>query len=210
MPAPDECNHSRADITDGTETNTTSNEFFHTPFLTDRAAFANVLGSLPPSQQQNHGLLDRIPQSGETTTGAEWVLDGTTREAYAQHEPNILFPAPSSTIPNATFTQQRMMEALHAPALLGSDVDIEGIPFEPVASIPWSEYLKSPTTTVEHPESSAREPHISQTTSSMTLHRSNKAKVATSTRKSYRKDNCPSPESTSEDDLMDLGMSKEQ
>lgn len=86
------------------------------------------------------------------------------REAYAQHNPNAMFPEPSSTVPNATLTQQRVLERVVAPALLGSDIDASRVLFQPEASIPWSEYMKSPTDTGEQPRSSAQEPHISQIT----------------------------------------------
>lgn len=189
---------------------TVSDESFQTPFLTDKAGLTGIVGSLPLSQQTNHGLVGHFPQSAETTTGAGWVLDGTIREAYAQHDPNTMFPEPSSTIPNATLTQQRMMQGLHAVVLPGPDVATGAVPFEPVASIPWSEYLKSSPTTAEHPESSAREPHISQTTSSTSLKHSDQGRPAEPNRQLHRKGKRPSPGSTSDDDLADLDMPKEQ
>lgn len=94
----------------------------------------------------------------------DWMLGGTIREAYVQHNPNTMFPEPSSTVPNATLTQQRILEGVLAPALLGSDPGVERALFQPDASIPWSEYLKSPIGTGEQPRSSTQEPYVTQTT----------------------------------------------
>ncbi|KAJ4985574.1 hypothetical protein SVAN01_08951 [Stagonosporopsis vannaccii] len=94
-----EVNNNKENASARTETKIIANEYFRTPFLTDQAVLTDILESWPPSQQQNHGLIGHIPQSTETTTGVEWVLDGTIRDAYAQHDPNIMFPKPSSTVP---------------------------------------------------------------------------------------------------------------
>lgn len=79
-------------------------------------------------------------------------LEGTMREGYIQHDPMILFPEPSSTIPNATLTQQRVLEGVVAPAFLGveSEADLPAPLLAPDASVPWSEILKfSPVGTGE-------------------------------------------------------------
>ncbi|KAF9695762.1 hypothetical protein EKO04_006162 [Ascochyta lentis] len=122
----------------------------------------------PLGQQENQNYLRQDLQPTATTNGTDWVLDGTMREAYAQHNPNAMFPEPSSTVPNATLTQQRVLEGVLAPALLGSDIDAGRAPFQPDASIPWSEYLKSPTNTGERPKSSAQETRVSQIASAAT------------------------------------------
>lgn len=123
-----------------------------------------IFSSLPAGEHEEQNLVDQkghaILSTG-TANKLDWVLDGTMREAYALHNPNAMFPEPSSTVPNATMTQQRVLEGVLAPVLLGSDTDVGGTPFQPDASIPWSEYLKSPTNTGEQPGSSAQEPHIS-------------------------------------------------
>lgn len=124
-----------------------------------------IFGSSPMDLQHDQNLIDQISQLADQTNGENWIPEGTMREAYAQHNPNAMFPEPSSTVPNATLTQQRVMEGVLAPPLLGSDVDVGGAPFQPDASIPWSEYLKSPTDTGEQPKSSAQHSHGSQHTS---------------------------------------------
>lgn len=128
----------------------------------------NIFNISPADEQQKHASPDQISQPTRTFDGTNWVLEGTMREAYVQHNPNAMFPEPSSTVPNATLTQQRMMEEVLAPALLGSDIDGDGVLFQPDASIPWSEYLRSPTNTGEHPRSSAQEPNVSPTISGAT------------------------------------------
>lgn len=84
----------------------------------------------------------------QDTTNNIWGLDGTMRVDYAQHEPMALFPDQSSTIPNATLTQQRLLEEVMAPAFLGLEAETESDAprYEPAkSSVPWSDYLKSPT-----------------------------------------------------------------
>lgn len=73
-----------------------------------------------------------------------WELPGTIHANWIQHEPNGLFPDPSSTIPNATMTQQRVLERVNAPVLLGAESDVDVPPYEPPAepSIPWSDLLR--------------------------------------------------------------------
>lgn len=106
--------------------------------------------------QYDRNLVDRTSQPADQHNQTNWGLEDTMCEAYAQHNPNAMFPEPSSTVPNATLTQQRVLEGVLAPALLGSEVDVEGVSFHPDASIPWSEYLKSPTNTGDQPKSSAQ------------------------------------------------------
>ncbi|KAH6614899.1 hypothetical protein C7974DRAFT_402874 [Boeremia exigua] len=128
----------------------------------DSGPVDGFLGSLPTGQQHVQHFIGPTPQLAETPDGAEWLLEGTIREPCAQHNPRKSFPEPSSTVPNATLTQQRMMEGVLPPALLGSEVDSGRVPFEPNASIPWSEYLNSPPNATQHPRSSAGEPCVSQ------------------------------------------------
>jgi hypothetical protein len=84
------------------------------------------------------------------------ILDGSMREGYMQHDPMAFFPEPSSTIPNATMTQQRVLEGVVAPAFLGieSETDFPASLGIPEASVPWSDILKfSPAGTAEQPGS---------------------------------------------------------
>lgn len=118
--------------------------------------------ALSTSPNQRQRIVDPTLRSANTAHGADWLLAGTMRDAYAEHDPLAMFPDPSSTVPNATLTQQRVMEGVFAPNFLGSDVDGSRTPFQPDASIPWSEYLKSPTDTAEPPKSSAQQPRMSQ------------------------------------------------
>lgn len=123
-----------------------------------------VLDNSPGDLQQDQTLVDQTSQPADQHNETNWVLEGTIRDAYAQHNPNAMFPEPSSTVPNATLTQQRVLEGVLAPALLGSELDAGRTSFHPDASIPWSEYLKSPTNTGEQLKSSAQHSHASQHT----------------------------------------------
>jgi hypothetical protein len=79
-------------------------------------------------------------------------LPATARQDYAQHDPMALFPEPSSTVPNATLTQQRVLEGILAPCLLGSDPETDAPPYQrpPEPSVPWSDIMKfSPVGTAE-------------------------------------------------------------
>lgn len=89
-----------------------------------------------------------------------WNLEGTMRNDYAQHDPSM-FGEPSSTIPNATMTQQRVLEVVKAPAMLGQESETGGPCYQPPPdpSPPWSDLMKfTPSGTNEQAESSAREP----------------------------------------------------
>jgi hypothetical protein len=72
-------------------------------------------------------------------------LENTIRADYAQHDPMALFPDPSSTVPNATLTQQRVLEGVVAPALIGLDFEANAdAPYDqvpPKASVPWSDMM---------------------------------------------------------------------
>lgn len=83
----------------------------------------------------------------------EWQLPASLQEHFAHHEPNAMFPEPSSTIPDNTMTQTRLIEDA-----------IEGLKVAPIteitvtdlttqktsdSSIPWSEYLYTPSVSVQ-------------------------------------------------------------
>ena len=85
---------------------------------------------------------------------ASWNLEGTIRDNYARHDPMVLFPEPSSTVPNATLTQQRVLEGVMAPAMLG-DSEVEAPHYRPPSEppVPWSDIIKfSSATTGEQSE----------------------------------------------------------
>ncbi|KAG9187013.1 hypothetical protein G6011_10121 [Alternaria panax] len=71
-----------------------------------------------------------------------WILEGTMRQHWAAHEP-AMFPEPSSTIPNATMTQQHVLEVVNAP-MTGYEIESEGPRYTPPPepSIPWSDLMK--------------------------------------------------------------------
>ncbi|KAF2003313.1 hypothetical protein P154DRAFT_561421 [Amniculicola lignicola CBS 123094] len=107
-------------------------------------------------------IVELEPQKSPTRapgkTDQAWIA-GTMREDYVQHEPLAMFPEPSSTVPNATLTQQRMLEEARAP--LRTDIGLpedlvlfhpqdSPVPYQPAkSSIPWSEYLRTPSGNTE-------------------------------------------------------------
>lgn len=92
------------------------------------------------------------PNQGSTPE-RPWDFRGTLRNDWEHHEPMGLFAqTASSTIPNATATQERLLAEVLAPEFLGITADVETEPrsdpdarnYEPAkSSVPWSEYLKS-------------------------------------------------------------------
>lgn len=75
-----------------------------------------------------------------------WNLQGTLQEDWVHHEPMGLFPQMSSTIPDATATQERLLAEVLEPGFLGVDPEVNSSApkYEPhKSSVPWSEYLKS-------------------------------------------------------------------
>jgi hypothetical protein len=100
----------------------------------------------------NETVLEATQNCTELAFDKVWGLPGTLREDYMQHDPNAMFPEPSSTIPNATLTQQRMLENVAVPFLLGTNSDSETPPYQPPPepSVPWSDIMKfSPVGTAE-------------------------------------------------------------
>ncbi|KAL1791787.1 hypothetical protein ACET3X_009538 [Alternaria dauci] len=87
-----------------------------------------------------------------------WLPDATMREFYINHEP-AMFAEPSSTIPNATMTQQHVLEAVNAP-MMGLESETGGHHWAPPPepSIPWSELMKfTPTGASDQIDSSNRD-----------------------------------------------------
>ncbi|CAG5156678.1 uncharacterized protein ALTATR162_LOCUS4475 [Alternaria atra] len=89
----------------------------------------------------------------------DWLPEGTMRDNYAHHEP-AMFPEPSSTVPNATMTQQHVLEVVNAPMMMGQEVESEGPRYfpPPEPSIPWSDLMKfTPAEAADQTESSDRD-----------------------------------------------------
>ncbi|KAF1951414.1 hypothetical protein CC80DRAFT_496029 [Byssothecium circinans] len=92
----------------------------------------------PPLEQQ---LNEPITVPTIPLPDKPWKLQDSVGEQWQYHEPMAMFAEPSSTIPNATATQQRLLQEATAPAFPGLE---DAPPYEPAkSSIPWSEYLKS-------------------------------------------------------------------
>ncbi|KAF2447644.1 hypothetical protein P171DRAFT_229058 [Karstenula rhodostoma CBS 690.94] len=99
-----------------------------------------------------------------------WDFQGTMREVWDHHEPMGLFAQTvSSTIPNATATQEQLLAEVLAPGFLGvePEPDPAAPRYEPAkSSVPWSEYLKSSSRAPEMPSQSAESPSFSQNNTS--------------------------------------------
>ncbi|USP74575.1 uncharacterized protein yc1106_01849 [Curvularia clavata] len=132
----------------------------------DSAAYGNSAGFNHNSPSMHNSLAHFPPV--EIAAGYDlvslpevpWNLEGTMRNDYAQHDPSM-FGEPSSTVPNATMTQQRVLEVVKAPIMLGQESGTGGPCYQPPPdpSPPWSDLMKfTPAGTNEQAESSAREP----------------------------------------------------
>lgn len=115
-----------------------------------------------PNTNTHLGVVPEIP----------WNFQGTMQEVWQHHEPMGLFAQTvSSTIPNATATQQQLLAEVLAPEFLG--VEAEPGPASPIyepakSSVPWSEYLKSSSRAPEVPSQSAE--HLPSPSSNNAYH----------------------------------------
>jgi hypothetical protein len=96
-----------------------------------------------------------------------WDFQGTMRNDWEDHEPMGLFAQTlSSTIPNATATQQQLLAEVLAPEFLHAELELDpdAPRYEPAkSSVPWSEYLKSSSKVPEVPPQSTEQlPSLSQ------------------------------------------------
>ncbi|KAJ9667506.1 hypothetical protein H2201_002375 [Coniosporium apollinis] len=74
-----------------------------------------------------------------------WELPGSIQDDFAHHDPVAMFPDPSSTIPDNTMTQQRLIDealSMHASVPF-SEFHIPEAPAGSNSSIPWSAYIAS-------------------------------------------------------------------
>jgi type II secretory pathway pseudopilin PulG len=106
-------------------------------------------------QSSNNALGVDVAPSEE----AIWNLEGTTHDEFARHEP-AMFPEPSSTVPNATMTQQHVLDVINAPTMLGQDSDTVRPRFvpPPEPSVPLSDIWKFTQAEAADIESSDRAP----------------------------------------------------
>jgi hypothetical protein len=73
-----------------------------------------------------------------------WDLLASIRQDFQEHEPVSMFPDPSSTVPDNSMTQQRLIEeALSNQMLPPSIQQAEETAASTTSSIPWSTYLES-------------------------------------------------------------------
>jgi hypothetical protein len=119
-----------------------------TPSLkkTERRKTLKTYGS---SRDQKKEIIDpafealRALEQPERKEDNTWDLPASIRDQFLQHEPVSMFPDPSSTIPDNTLTQRRIIEeALSADQLLQQpNPHIPHPSGSSAPSIPWSDYL---------------------------------------------------------------------
>jgi len=105
---------------------------------------------------QNHPVEHAANYGFVPTQDGVWNLQGTMRDQYARHE-SAMFPEPSSTVPNATMTQQHVLDVVNAAPMLGQESEMGGPCYypPPEPSIPWSDLMKfTPAEATEQTESS--------------------------------------------------------
>ncbi|OCK86459.1 hypothetical protein K432DRAFT_438546 [Lepidopterella palustris CBS 459.81] len=101
---------------------------------------------------------DEFNVTEETGSKSPWKLPGSIRDEFVQHEPLAMFPSLSSTVPNNTLTQQRLLEMTLAPTSLNVDPDPMMLlpdPEHQQSSIPWSTFLTTPSVHKGSPKNSA-------------------------------------------------------
>lgn len=145
-------------------------------------SFRSPCTDLKDHQQCSNGEGDDHAPSHQA--GRDW--EEIPPDHYDPHESMATFLEPSSTVPNATLTQQRVMEGVMAPTMLGEDFDIEASRHQisPEPSVPWSDLMKfSPANTAEPAESSDRAQSASDMPSATLLSSPNKQDVLSSQRR---------------------------
>jgi len=91
----------------------------------------------------NLGSREGREGQGNRLVGPIWDLPATIRDDFVQHEPVSMFRDASSTVPDNTLTQRRLLEeALSEDRLLLLPDQQDQTPSdENTSSIPWSAYL---------------------------------------------------------------------
>ncbi|QDS74534.1 hypothetical protein FKW77_007582 [Venturia effusa] len=82
-------------------------------------------------------------EPGRKSPEKMWDIPASLRQDFQEHEPVSMFPDPSSTIPDNTMTQQRLVEqALSNQMLPPPAQQIEEAAASTTSSFPWSTYLE--------------------------------------------------------------------
>lgn len=107
----------------------------------------------PADARKSQEALPSTDAPAEDPSGSipSWELPGSIQDDFAHHDPIAMFPGPSSTIPDNTMTQQRLIDealSMHAPVPF-SEFHIPEAPAGSNSSIPWSAYIASQPGTVE-------------------------------------------------------------
>ncbi|KAF9740844.1 hypothetical protein PMIN06_004744 [Paraphaeosphaeria minitans] len=129
--------------------------------LDGAVALCSARDVLPATLDDHHTELPNTNTHLGIIPERPWDFQGTMREVWEHHEPMGLFAQTvSSTIPNATATQEQLLAEVLAPGFLGvePDPDPTASNYEPAkSSVPWSEYLKSSSRAPGVPSQSAEQ-----------------------------------------------------
>lgn len=83
--------------------------------------------------------IEPVHKSPENT----WSLPASLRQDFQEHEPVSMFPDPSSTVPDNTMTQQRLVEQALSNSMLPPPAQpTEEAAASTTSSFPWSTYLE--------------------------------------------------------------------
>lgn len=104
-----------------------------------------MFNDLKADEQKGPGAT--ITQREETEPGNKspektWDLPASLRQDFQEHEPVSMFPDPSSTVPDNTMTQQRLVEQALWNQMLPSPAQAEEAAASTTSSFPWSTYLE--------------------------------------------------------------------
>lgn len=106
---------------------------------------SSLFNDLKADEQKGPGAT--ITQREETEPGNKspektWDLPASLRQDFQEHEPVSMFPDPSSTVPDNTMTQQRLVEQALWNQMLPSPAQAEEAAASTTSSFPWSTYLE--------------------------------------------------------------------
>ncbi|OCL12658.1 hypothetical protein AOQ84DRAFT_145340 [Glonium stellatum] len=110
----------------------------------DRTSLIHCIDLSNTAPEALSGVIANIvPNASPTVVSTSpWKPSGATPDGFTRHEPFTMFPDLSSTVPDNTLTQQRLLDEALADHFLGP---ISGSTDPPCSSIPWSTFLTTPS-----------------------------------------------------------------
>lgn len=109
---------------------------------------SSLFHELQADEQRSTGATNTQWEEAEPETNYgqnTWDLPASLKQDFQEHEPVSMFPDPSSTVPDNTMTQQRLVEqALSNQMLPPTAQQGEEAAASTTSSFPWSTYIQSP------------------------------------------------------------------